>query len=182
MQKKLILDQNLVDITINRLCQQLIENHGNFSGSVIIGLQPRGIYLASRIKEKLDLILRKDIQLGYLDTTFYRDDFRRREEPIKANATEIPFIIENKRVVLIDDVLFTGRSVRAALDAMIAFGRPRKVELLVLVNRRYSRDLPIEPNYIGKSVNTLHSQKVKVEWKEQGIKKDSIWLIDNIDS
>jgi pyrimidine operon attenuation protein/uracil phosphoribosyltransferase len=182
MQKKLILDQNLVDITINRLCQQLIENHGNFSDSVIIGLQPRGIFLASRIKKKLDQILGREIQLGYLDTTFYRDDFRRRDKPIKANATEIQFIIENKKVVLIDDVLFTGRSVRAALDAMIAFGRPSKVELLVLVNRRYSRDLPIEPNYIGNSVNTLHSQKVKVEWKEQGIKKDSIWLIDNIDS
>jgi pyrimidine operon attenuation protein/uracil phosphoribosyltransferase len=182
MQKKLILDQNLVDITINRLCQQLIENHGNFSDSVIIGLQPRGIYLASRITEKLRSLLKKDIHLGYLDTTFHRDDFRRREKPIKANATEIPFIIEEKKVVLIDDVLFTGRSVRAAMDAMIAFGRPKKVELLVLVNRRYSRDLPIEPNYVGKSVNTLHSQKVKVEWREQGIKKDSIWLIDNIDS
>ncbi len=182
MQKKLILDQNLVDITINRLCQQLIENHGNFSDSVIIGLQPRGIYLASRITEKLHGLLKKDIHLGYLDTTFHRDDFRRREKPIKANATEIPFIIEEKKVVLIDDVLFTGRSVRAAMDAMIAFGRPKKVELLVLVNRRYSRDLPIEPNYVGKSVNTLHSQKVKVEWREQGIKKDSIWLIDNIDS
>ena len=97
MQKKLILDQNLVDITINRLCQQLIENHGNFSDSVIIGLQPRGIYLASRITEKLRSLLKKDIHLGYLDTTFHRDDFRRREKPIKANATEIPFIIEEKK-------------------------------------------------------------------------------------
>lgn len=182
MHKKLIVDQNLADITINRLCHQLLENHGDFSGSVIIGLQPRGVFLAARFASKLEGILGKKVDLGYLDTTFHRDDFRRREKPKKANETTIPFLIEDKKVVLIDDVLFTGRSVRAALDAMISFGRPRKVELLVLINRRYSRDLPIEPNYIGKSVNTLHSQIVVVEWKEQGKKKDGIWLIDNIDS
>jgi pyrimidine operon attenuation protein/uracil phosphoribosyltransferase len=182
MHKKLILDQNLVDITINRLCRQLLENHGDFAESVIIGLQPRGKFPASRIASRLEGILDTTIDLGYLDTTFHRDDFRRRETPKQANATTIPFLIEDKKVVLIDDVLFTGRSVRAALDAMISFGRPRKVELLVLINRRYSRDLPIEPNYIGKSVNTLHSQVVKVEWKEQDKKHDSIWLIDNIDS
>ncbi len=180
MQKKLILDQNLLNITISRLCQQLIENHHNFSDTVIIGLQPRGIYLAERIKQNLENIVNKKIPLGYLDTTFYRDDFRRKDEPIKANATEIPFLIEDKKVILIDDVLFTGRSVRSALDALIAFGRPKKVELLVLVNRKYTRDLPIEPNYIGKSVNTLQSQRIMVELKEQGKNKDSIWLINNI--
>ncbi len=181
MQKKLILDQDLLNIMISRLCQQLIENHNGFSDTVILGLQPRGIYLADRIKAKLDESLKKPVLLGYLDTTFHRDDFRRRSSIIKANATDIPFIIENKNVVLIDDVLFTGRSVRAALDAMIAFGRPKKVELMVLVDRRYTRDLPIESNYVGKYVNTLHSQRVMVEWREQGKKKDSIWLINNID-
>ncbi len=181
MQKKLILDQDLLDITISRLCRQLIENHGNFLQSVILGMQPRGIFLAERIKQHLTQILKKEIRLGYLDATFYRDDFRRRESPLRANTTDIPFLIEDKKVILVDDVLFTGRSVRAALDAMIAFGRPQKVELLVLVNRKFTRDLPIQPNYIGHSVNTIHSQRVKVEWKEQGKKKDSIWLINNID-
>lgn len=181
MQKKLILDQNLLDITLSRLSQQIIENHGSFSNTVIIGLQPRGIFLADRIRQKLQEILKKEIPTGYLDTTFHRDDFRRRHSLKRANATEIPFLIEDKEVILVDDVLFTGRSVRAALDAMIAFGRPKKVELLVLVNRRYTRDLPIEPNYIGKSVNTLHTQKVKVEWAKQTQKQDSIWLIDNIE-
>lgn len=181
MQKKLILDQNLLDITLSRLSQQIIENHGNFNNTVIIGLQPRGRYVADRIRQKLEAKLKKNIPTGFLDTTFHRDDFRRRKSLKKANATEIPFLIEDKEVILVDDVLFTGRSVRAALDAMIAFGRPKKVELLVLVNRRYTRDLPIEPNYIGKSVNTVHTQKVMVEWTEQSKKQDSIWLIDNIE-
>ena len=178
MQKRLILDGPLLDVTIRRLGQQLIENHQQFGQSVILGLQPRGVHLASRIHRYLENQSGVKIPLGQLDTTFYRDDFRRRESPIKANSTNVPFIIEDKRVILIDDVLYTARSVRAALDAMIAFGRPQSVELLVLINRRYSRDLPIEPTYIGRSVNTLHSQRVLVEWQEQGAEKDQIWLIE----
>lgn len=178
--KKQILDHNLIEITINRLCRELIESHGDFSDSVIIGLQPRGIHLATLIKNRLKGHLGGEVNSGLLDITFYRDDFRRRDTPIKANSTQIDFIIENKKVVLIDDVLYTGRSVRAALDAMNAFGRPEKVELLVLINRKYSRHLPIEPDYVGKSVNTLHSQRVEVEWEDQGYKKNSIWLV-NID-
>ena len=89
----------------------------------------------------------------------------------------MPFIIDNKRVILIDDVLATGRMVRAALDAMTAFGRPRKVELLVLIDRRYNRDLPIKPDYTGMRVNTLESQQVLVEWTEQGADADKIWLV-----
>lgn len=177
MQKKLVLDSRLLEITINRLSQQLIEKHDDFADTVILGMQPRGIFLAERIRKKLEHILQKNILIGYLDTTFYRDDFRRRVTPLKANATHVPFIIEDKKVVLIDDVLYTGRTVRAALDAMNAFGRPRKVELLALVNRKYSRDLPIEPDYIGKQVNTIESQKVLVEWIEQGAESDNIWII-----
>ncbi len=150
MQKKLLLSSQQLDLTIKRLCHQLIENHRDFENTVIIGLQPRGIFPAGRIKTRLEQILGREIPLGYLDITFYRDDFRRREKPAKANATNMPFIIEDKKVILIDDVLFTGRSVRAALDAMTAFGRPELVELLVLVNRKYTRNLPIEPNYIGR--------------------------------
>lgn len=177
-QKRLILSTQLLDITISRLCQQLIENHGAFEDTVILGLQPRGVFLAERIKAKL-LAEGIDCPLGYLDTTFYRDDFRRRETPLVANATHVPFIIEDKKVVLVDDVLFTGRTVRSAMDAMIAFGRPRKVELLTLIDRTYSRDLPIEPNYVGKHVNTVFSQKILAEWTEQGATQDQIWLITN---
>lgn len=178
MQKKLILDADLLDITISRLCQQLIENHGTFENSVILGLQPRGIFLAELIQERLRKLCRKEIPLGYLDISFYRDDFRRREIN-KVSELRIPFSLENKRVILIDDVLFTGRTVRAALDAMLAFGRPAKVELLVLIDRRYNRDLPVAPDYVGKAVNTVASQKVLVELQAQGYKKNKIWLINN---
>jgi len=182
MQKKLILDQNLLEITISRLCYQLIESHNDFSNSAILGLQPRGKFLAERIKSHLDDLLHSDIGIGYLDTTFHRDDFRRRESPKKASETNVPFLIEDKNIILVDDVLFTGRSIRAALDAMISFGRPKTVELLILIERKYSRDLPIQPNYIGKSVNTIQSQRVMVEWREQGKKKDNIWLVNKLDT
>ncbi len=178
MQKKLILDSELLDITISRLCQQLIENHNDFSNSVIIGMQPRGIYVAEIIHRKLEKDIKKQIPLGYLDATFYRDDFRRRETPAKANETRIPFIIEGKNVVLVDDVLFTGRTIRAALDAMIAFGRPAKVELLALIDRKYNRELPIDADYVGKVVNTLSTQRVLVELEAQGHKQNKIWLVN----
>jgi len=177
MQKRLLFDSSLLKVTISRLCQQLIEIHDDFSQSVIIGLQPRGIFLAERIKEELEKLIGSDIHSGFLDTTFHRDDFRRRDEPIAPSQTKIPFLIENKNVILVDDVLFTGRTVRAALDAMNTFGRPSKVELLVLIDRLYSRHLPIEANYVGRKVNTIQSQKVLVELHEEG-EADNIWLIN----
>lgn len=178
MQKKLILDSDLLDITVSRLCQQLIENHDTFSDTVIIGMQPRGIFLAELIHKNLEKNIKSKIPLGYLDATFHRDDFRRRDEPIKPSENRIPFIIEGKKVVLVDDVLFTGRTIRAAMDAMIAFGRPAKVELLVMINRKYNRELPIAPDYVGKTVNTMASQRVLVELQAQGHKQNKIWLIN----
>ena len=176
MRKKLIFDDRQLEITLNRLCQQLIENHGKFENSVIIGLQPRGIYLASAIHQKLKKLLKINVPLGFLDVTFHRDDFRRREIPIKASHTKIDFVIEGKKVILIDDVLYTGRTVRSAMDAMMSYGRPEKVELLVLIDRLRTRDLPISANYTGKAVNTLSTQKILVELKEQGAPENRIWL------
>jgi pyrimidine operon attenuation protein / uracil phosphoribosyltransferase len=176
--KRLILNNPLLDITLRRLCQELIENHGNFENAVLMGLQPRGIFLAERIKVILDKELNKNVLLGQLDATFFRDDFRRRDSVLTPNATRVPFVIEGKNVILIDDVLATGRMVRAALDAMQAFGRPEKVELLCLINRSYNRDLPIQPDYVGQQVNTLDTQKVLVEWTEQGNANDQIWLME----
>ncbi len=178
MDKILLFDEKSLDITINRLCQQLIENHNDFHDSVLVGMQPRGVFFAERVKKKLDEIIGKSIPLGYLDITFHRDDFRRREQPLLPNTTKMPFLVEKKKVILIDDVLFTGRTIRAALSVINEFGRPAKIELLVLVDRKYSRDLPIQPNYVGRSVNTIQSQRVQVEWKEQGAAKDNIWLIN----
>ncbi len=177
MPRILLLDNQLLRITIDRLCHELVEKHEDFGQSVILGMQPRGRFLADRIHARLNYLFGIELPIGYLDTTFYRDDFRRRAEPLKANVNHIPFLIEGKRVILVDDVLFTGRTVRAALSAMAEFGRPQSVELVTLIDRQYSRDLPIQPDYIGKKVSTILSQKVIVEWCEQGFEEDRIWLI-----
>lgn len=177
MKPRIILDSKHFEITVTRLCYQLIEVHNDFSNTVIIGLQPRGIYLAKRIQAKLQEILKKkDIKCGSLDITFYRDDFRKKE--LVPNRTEIDFIIEDKNVVMVDDVLFTGRTIRAGLDAMLAFGRPNDVELLVLIDRRLSRHLPIQAKYVGKTIDSIISEKVVVEWKESD-KADKVTLISN---
>jgi pyrimidine operon attenuation protein/uracil phosphoribosyltransferase len=177
MKPRIILDSKHIEITVTRLCHQLIEVHNDFSNTVIIGLQPRGIYLSQRIQKKLSEILKtKKIQCGSLDTTFYRDDFRKKE--LVPNATEIDFIIEDKNVVLVDDVLYTGRTIRAGLDAMLAFGRPNDVELLVLIDRRLSRHLPIQAKYIGKTIDSIASEKVKVDWKETD-GSDKVTLLSN---
>ena len=168
MQPKVIVSTQLFEIIINRLCQQLIENHHDFKDSVIIGLQPKGIYLSDRLTKRLQQILDvPTIPNGKLDVTFYRDDFRRRDEILIPNATQIEVVLENKKVILVDDVLYTGRTVRAGMDALLAFGRPKEVELLTLIDRRFSRQLPIQANYVGKTVDTIVSEKVKVEWKEK---------------
>lgn len=176
MSSRLILNEKNFDITVNRLCFELIENHDDFADTVIIGLQPRGVNLAQRITSKLRQFLpQRNIVNGNLDITFFRDDFRRRENVLVPSATQIDFIIENKKVILVDDVLYTGRTIRAALDAILAFGRPAKVELAVLIDRKFSRHVPIEPNYVGKAIDTIMSDKVKVLWQETD-QKDEVWL------
>lgn len=161
-------------MTLSRLCHQLIENHGDFRNTVMLGMQPRGIYLSRRIHSLLaDLSPQGDIPYGELDVTFFRDDFRRHGAPLMANQTRVDFLVEGKKVILIDDVLYTGRTVRAALDAMLAYGRPENVELLVLVDRHRMRQLPIEPRYVGIRVDTLETEKVIVRLKEGG-HKDSV--------
>ena len=172
---RLIFDQKHFNITIERLCYQLIENHDDFNSSVIIGIQPRGTFLSKRICKRLSLLIEnKKIKQGELDISFFRDDFRRREM-IVPSATNIDFVIEGLNVILVDDVLYTGRTIRAAMDALLAFGRPKKVELLTLVNRKFSRHLPIEPDYIGISIDTISSDRVKVNWEEtEG--EDGVWL------
>jgi pyrimidine operon attenuation protein/uracil phosphoribosyltransferase len=167
MQKRILLDGKKFQITIKRLCHQLIENHTDFSKTVLIGIQPRGSYFADRIQQELSEILKtQTLKKGNLDITFFRDDFRRKQGLVSASSNTINFIIEGKNVILIDDVLWTGRTIRAAMDALLAYGRPAKVELLVLIDRRFSRQLPIEPDYIGLQVDSLDSQLVKVSWKE----------------
>ena len=167
MSQKVLLTSKEVNIILHRLACQLIENHLDFSNTILIGIQPRGKFLAQRLATLLEEEYQiKEIKLGFLDITFFRDDFRRGEKPLEANKTEINFIVEDKKVVFIDDVLYTGRSIRSALTAIQSFGRPSEIELLTLIDRRFSRHLPIQPDYRGRQVDAINNEKVVVKWKE----------------
>ena len=162
---KTILTAEQITLVIKRLAHQVLENHDNLDNTAIIGIQPRGVLLSDQLVKEINLLNHgKPVEYGKLDITFYRDDIRK--ELHLANKTEMLFSIENKNVILIDDVLYTGRTTRAALDALMAFGRPAKVELCVLINRRFSRELPIQPEFTGLAVDALPSEKVIVRWKE----------------
>lgn len=173
---KILLDQQQMSLAVKRLANQLLENHVQMENTVIIGIQPRGIFLSDRIVAAIQAEINDAVFFyGKLDITFYRDD--NHKELHIPNQTDISFSVEDKKVVLIDDVLYTGRTIRAALDALMDFGRPEKVELLALIDRRYSRQLPIQPDYTGRVIDSIVSQKVKVLWKERD-KKDEVILVD----
>jgi len=172
---KIILNEQQLAITIQRLTHQLLENHIALDNTVLIGIQPRGIYFSDRIVQQLRTLVPPDaIHYGKLDITFYRDDVRTGLHEL--NKTDIPFSIENKNVILIDDVLWTGRTIRAALDALLDFGRPAKVELCVLIDRRFSRQLPIQADWVGRPIDSIITQKVKVYWQEKD-GKDEVALL-----
>ena len=173
---RIILEGERFALTIERLCHQLIENYGSFQDTCVIGIQPRGVLLADRIVDRIRELSKDPALLyGKLDISFYRDDFRTRDTPLAVNKTEVDFLVEDRRVILVDDVLYTGRSVQAALTALQHFGRPKQVELVALIDRRFNRHLPIQCNYTGMVVDALDEEYVKVEWSEEG-KKDRIKL------
>ena len=164
---KTILDKKQLHLTILRLAHQLLENCVDLNDIVFIGIQPRGVQVATKLMECIQQLSSTKPQYGILDITFYRDDVR--EELHVGSTTDIPFSVEGKKVILIDDVLYTGRTIRAALDALQDFGRPKKVELCVLVDRRFNRELPIQPDYCGKAIDSVISQKVKVNWQQEEV-------------
>lgn len=169
------MNEQQLAITIKRLAHQVLENHVNLENTVLIGIQPRGIFVSDQVVDEIKRMLPGNtVNYGKLDITFYRDDVRK--ELHLANHTDIPFSIENKNVVLIDDVLYTGRTIRAALDALLDFGRPARVELCVLIDRRFSRQLPIQPDYVGKSIDSIISQKVRVFWKKRDDRQEVVLL------
>ena len=177
MPNKILLDSKKIEIMLSRLVYQLIENHKDFKDSVLLGLQPRGVFLINRILE----IFKQnhpnlEIKSGILDYTFFRDDFRRSEKILSASSTKIDFSIENKNVVLIDDVLFTGRSIKAAMSSIDTYGRPKSIELLVLIDRRFKREIPIQANYCGTKIDTFKGDKVKVVWGEK-LKDNVIYIV-----
>ena len=179
MSKNIILNKNEIGIILNRLACQLIENHQDFSNTILIGLQPNGKTLLNRLVQiltnKYDI---SELNYGLLDITFYRDDFRRNEKILKANTTD-NLHVEGKNVVFIDDVLFTGRTIRAALTAVETFGRPNNIELLTLIDRRFSRHLPIQPDYRGRQIDVYENQKVIVDWNNE-IGEDCVYIINKI--
>ena len=177
MSEKIVFNHTELDLSVNRLCWQLIENHSDFKETVIVGVQPRGTFLSKRIISQLELLVSPNlIQNGNIDISFYRDDLMRRSAPIVPEVMDMDFSVEGKNVVLVDDVLYTGRSIRSAIDALMAFGRPNTVELLVLINRRFSRHLPIQPNYVGRTIDAIDSERVIVEWEELTA-KDRVLMI-----
>ncbi|MCX7550464.1 bifunctional pyr operon transcriptional regulator/uracil phosphoribosyltransferase PyrR [Xanthomarina sp. F2636L] len=180
MSQKVLLNATEVNIILHRLACQLIEKHKDFANTVLIGIQPRGKFLAERLTKMLkeDYNI-KNVHLGLLDITFFRDDFRRGEKTLEANTTEINFLVEDKNIVFIDDVLYTGRSIRSALTAIQSFGRPKEIELLTLIDRRFSRHLPIQPNYRGRQVDAINNERVQVNWIEND-GEDAVYLIGNI--
>jgi pyrimidine operon attenuation protein / uracil phosphoribosyltransferase len=174
---KTLLDHNQLNITLQRLAHQLVENHTDLNNTVIIGIQPRGIWLSNRIAAIVkDISGNANVDYGKLDITFYRDDVHQNSLQVPSQ-TDISFSIEGRNVLLVDDVLHTGRTIRSAMDALLDFGRPAEVELMVLIDRRFSRELPIQPDYVGQMVDTIITQKVKVYWQEKD-QKDEVVLID----
>ncbi len=175
MSDTILLNGNQIQLTIERLSREVIESI-NFQNSVIIGVQPRGVLLAEKIHQKIFDLTGQSIPFGKIDTTFHRDDFRRGKS-LNAKVTEIDFHIEEKNVLLIDDVLYTGRTIRAAMDALLSFGRPLKVELLVLIDRRFNRELPIQPDFVGNIVDTIEKVDVEVRWAANATENNEVVFI-----
>lgn len=177
MQERIIVNKSHFDIILTRLAYTIIENHFPFENVVFIGIQPRGVYFSDILMQKIKSIKNiEKLQYGKLDITFHRDDFLKNNKIPMPNTTQFNATIDNKVLVLIDDVLYTGRTIRAAMDAILEYGRPSKIELLTLVDRRYSRELPVQPNYTGLEVDSINSEKVKVNWNENKTEAE-IWII-----
>ncbi len=178
MSKKLLLSAEDLRIILFRLACQLKETHGNFTQTLLVGLQPRGVRLAERLLHTLTNHYEvPNVQLSKLDITFFRDDFRRSDKVLNASDNSMEFGVENKRIVLIDDVLYTGRSIRAALTAIDSYGRPAEIQLLNLIDRRFSRHLPIQPDFCGHQVDAIQNERVVVCWKEDD-NEDAVYLVN----
>ncbi|MEO0339544.1 MAG: bifunctional pyr operon transcriptional regulator/uracil phosphoribosyltransferase PyrR [Bacteroidota bacterium] len=164
---RIILEKRHFQLIVQRLAYELIEEFDDFSNTCLIGLQPRGVFLASCIGQILqEEMPNASMEVGKLDITFYRDDFRRRDKPLEAYVTDIDFHVEKKNVILVDDVLYTGRTVQAGLTALNHYGRPARVELLSLIDRRFNRHLPITSTFTGMQIDAVDEAYVYVGWEE----------------
>lgn len=165
MQAKEVVDQVTMKRALTRITYEIIERNHSIQDIVLVGIKTRGIYIASRIAERLKQLEDIDIPVGELDITLYRDDKKENTEEPELHSSDIPVSLEGKEVILIDDVLYTGRTIRAAMDAVMDFGRPRKISLAVLVDRGH-RELPIRADYVGKNIPTSRTEEILVEMQE----------------
>ena len=161
---RVILNEEKFSLTLERICEQLIERFDHFDNTCLIGIQDRGAIFADRIVTLLKDRGVSNFKYGKLDISFHRDDYRRRDMSLVPKSTEIDFLIEDMDVLLIDDVLYTGRTVHAAISALQQFGRPASIELLTLVDRRFNRHFPIKADFTGVTVDAIDEAYVKVEW------------------
>ena len=178
-EKATILDAKAMRRAIRRVAHEIVEVNKGTESIVVVGIQRRGVSLARAIVDSIREAEGVEVSFGTLDITFYRDDLSTLGPVPKVGKTDLSFDVNDKHIVLVDDVLFTGRTIRAAMDALLAHGRPSTIELAVLVDRRFRRELPIEPKYVGRSVDSLDSQRVKVIWAQHdGEGEDRVELIN----
>ncbi|MBM7586764.1 pyrimidine operon attenuation protein/uracil phosphoribosyltransferase [Bacillus pakistanensis] len=179
VQKAIVLDQASIRRALTRIAHEIIERNKGIENCVLVGIKTRGIYLAKRLAEKIEQIEGESIPVGEIDITLYRDDLTTKtsnNEP-EVKGSDLPVEINHKKVILIDDVLYTGRTVRAALDALIDIGRPSSIQLAVLVDRGH-RELPIRADFVGKNIPTSSSEKIMVELTEVD-SEDQVTIHDN---
>lgn len=174
--KAKIIDEEGLGRTITRLSHEILERNKGSQNLILIGMRTRGEFIAERIKNKINEIEKSEPQYGVLDVTLYRDDFRTRLKQPEISVTNITFDVNEKDVVLIDDVLYTGRTVRAALDAVMDLGRPNTIQLCVLVDRGH-RELPIKADFVGKNIPTSINEEVRVRLNEID-KEDAVYLVN----
>lgn len=173
--QRVVLDAQGVERALARITHEILERNKGTNGLVLIGIRSRGVDLASRLARKIAQIEKAQVPMGIIDITLYRDDLTRATQQPQVKGTEISFPIDDRQVVLVDDVLYTGRTVRAALDALIDFGRPRTVQLAVLVDRGH-RELPIRADYVGKNLPTAVNESVQVRLSERD-GRDEVLLV-----
>ncbi|MFG5432564.1 bifunctional pyr operon transcriptional regulator/uracil phosphoribosyltransferase PyrR [Enterococcus faecalis] len=165
MPKKEVVDVVTMKRALTRISYEIIERNKGIQDIVLVGIKTRGIYIAQRLAERLKQLEDIDVPVGELDITLYRDDVKDMEEP-ELHSSDVPVSIEGKEVILVDDVLYTGRTIRAAMDAVMDLGRPRKISLAVLVDRGH-RELPIRADYVGKNIPTSKTEEIIVEMEER---------------
>lgn len=175
MPDRVVMDSRSISRTVSRITNEILERNKGASDLAIIGIRTRGVHLAERILNEIKKLEGIEPPLGTLDITLYRDDLRRKTEWPKVKKTEIKFSVEDKVVILVDDVIYTGRTTRAAMEEIMDFGRPSSIQLAVLVDRGH-RELPIQPDYAGCSVDTLSTEKVRVHLKENDGKDEVLIL------